>query len=252
MDDPDTILTLGMALAFAAIHLFVGRLRFLGTEPRSAWLSFAGGVAVGYVFLHVLPELGAHGRVFAEATGLVEPLADGLVYTLSLIGLALFYGIEKAILTDRERPGSSGDRDQPTTGVFWMHIAATATLVVTITYLLNHREDTTYAGLTIYFIAMALHFVTADFGSRAHHPKIYDRAARFVLAAATLLGWVLGVTVELAEIVIGCLFAFIAGAIILTIMKEELPKERESRFVPFLAGAALYAALVLGETALVA
>ncbi|MGB3739458.1 MAG: hypothetical protein WA948_08910 [Pontixanthobacter sp.] len=245
------LLTLSLAIAFATIHLFVGKLRFLDSEPRSAWLSLAGGVAVGYVFLHVLPELGLHGGVFADATGLSHPLAEGLVYTLSLAGLVLFYGVEKAILISRDGIPKPGDRERPTQAIFWLHIAATSVLVMTITYLLNHREDVTFAGLAIYFVAMSLHFVTADFGSRSHHPEIYDRAGRYVLAAATIAGWVLGQAITLPELAIGCLFAFIAGAIILTVMKEELPEERESRFGPFLAGTVLYAALVLGETYLV-
>ena len=37
------------------------------------------------------------------------------------------------------------------------------------------------------------------------------------------------------------------GGIILLVMKEELPEERRSRFLPFALGAALYALLVVGE-----
>lgn len=48
------------AAAFAAIHFLVPRLRFLEGIPRSRWLSFAGGVAVAYVFMHLLPELAEH------------------------------------------------------------------------------------------------------------------------------------------------------------------------------------------------
>ena len=43
-----------LALGFALIHLLIGRLAFLRAIPRSRWLSGAGGVAVAYVFLHVL------------------------------------------------------------------------------------------------------------------------------------------------------------------------------------------------------
>ena len=251
MQDSFTLLTFAMAATFAAIHLFVGKLRFLNVEPRSAWLSFAGGVAVGYVFLHVMPELGSHGAVFAEATGRSEALAEGLVYTLSLAGLALFYGVEKAVISSRADPDEGTGNSRPSDASFWLHIGITCALVMTITYLLIHREDASLAGLATYYVAMALHFVSADFGSRAHHPEIYDRAGRYVLAGATLFGWLVGQFVELPEIIIGCLFAFVAGAIILVVMKEELPEKRASRFWPFLGGAVLYAALVLGETWLV-
>jgi hypothetical protein len=48
----------------------------------------------------------------------------------------------------------------------------------------------------------------------------------------------------------GCLFAFLGGAIILNTLKEELPSERESRVLPFLLGAGAYAALLIAEGAL--
>lgn len=62
-------LTFLFAAIFAAIHLFSGKLRFLDLVPRSRLLSGAGGGAVAYVFLHVLPELGSHRRTFADAAG---------------------------------------------------------------------------------------------------------------------------------------------------------------------------------------
>ena len=248
---PQTALTAAMALAFVAVHLFVGRLRFLAVEPRSAWLSFAGGVAVGYVFLHILPELSAHGEAFGEATGLGPVLAESWIYTLSLAGLALFYGLEKALAVSRGERKAEEGRDRPEHGVFWLHIAASCVLVAIIAYLLNHREQAGLASLALFFGALLLHFVTADYGARAEHPELYDRQGRWALAAATLGGWALGLVLELPAIGIACLFAFVGGAIVLVVLKEELPEERASRFVPFLGGATLYAALVLGEQYLV-
>ena len=242
-----TLLTGAMALAFCAVHLFVGRPRFLDVEPRSAWLSFAGGVAVGYVFLHILPELGAHGLTFEEATGLPPLLAESAVYTLSLIGLALFYGLERALKLSRGERKAAEGRDRPEHGVFWLHIAASCLLIFIVSYLLNHREDPTLGGLSLFFLALLLHFVTADFGARADHPELYDEKGRWALVAATLTGWLLGLFLELPAIVIGGLFAFVGGGIVLLVLKEELPEERRSRFIPFVLGAGLYAALVLGE-----
>ena len=248
---PIALITLAMALSFCAVHLFVGRLRFLERTPRSKWLSFAGGVAVGYVFLHIMPELAAHAETFEEAIGLRATLAEGWVYALSLTGLVLFYGLERALKTSREEQKEEPRRDRPEHGVFWLHIAASSLLIVMIAYLLNNREDATVPGLALYFAAMVLHFLTADFGTRTHHPEIYDARGRWVLCAATLGGWLLGLTLELPEIVIGGLFAFVGGGIVLLVLKEELPEERKSFFLPFFGGAALYAALVLGETHLV-
>lgn len=243
--------TFVMTLAFCAVHLFVGRLRILDATPRSRWLSFAGGVAVGYVFLHIMPEIGAHAASFERATGLAAPLAEAAVYTLALAGLILFYGMERAIVASRDARRESEGRDRPEHAMFRLHIGANGLLIFVIAYLLNHREDESAAGLALYFVAMMLHFVTADYGARRHHVELYDRRGRWALVLATLGGWLAGVALALPPLAIGGLFAFVGGAIILVVLKEELPEERQSYFLPFFAGTALYAALALAELHLV-
>ena len=51
----------GLALIFACflalIHLGARRFSLARAEPRSRWLSLAGGTSVAYVFVHILPEL---------------------------------------------------------------------------------------------------------------------------------------------------------------------------------------------------
>jgi len=60
-----------------------------------------------------------------------------------------------------------------------------------------------------------------------------------------MLGWVVGLVVEVSEAATSTLFAFLAGGIVLNVLKEELPEERQSRFWPFAAGAAGYSVLLL-------
>jgi hypothetical protein len=92
---------------------------------------------------------------------------------------------------------------------------------------------------------MSLHFVTNDFGLRHDQKDQYDCLGRWIIAAAVLLGWVLGLVITLPMIVVDFLFAFLAGGVVLNVLKEELPEERQSRFWPFVLGGAGYAALLL-------
>lgn len=236
-----TLLSFAFAALFALVHLFIGALGFLERTPRSRWLSAAGGVAVSYVFLHILPELAAKGSTFAHALTLDETRAEEVVYTLALIGLAAFYGLERWM---KVAPRHAHD-GAPKAGAFWLHIGSFAVYNVIIGYLLVHREEPGTGSLLIYGTAMALHFVTNDFGLRDDHKARYDHVARWVLAAAVLGGWALGMMTALPELWIGLLFAFLAGGVVLNVLKEELPEERESRFLPFIAGAAGYALLLL-------
>ena len=91
---------------------------------------------------------------------------------------------------------------------------------------------------------MGLHFLVNDYGLRHHHKRLY-RIGRWILAAAVLFGWAVGLGIEINELHVALLFAFLAGGIVLNVLKEELPAERESRFWAFAAGAAGYAALLV-------
>ena len=239
------LLSVLFACTFALVHLGIGCLTFLNRAPRSRWLSAAGGVAVAYIFLHVLPELAAHQETFSRELGTSRATAEGVVYALALVGLVAFYGLERAIKVSRNAVGHPSREDQPAPGAFWLHIGSFALYNLIIGYLLLHREENGSASLVIYGVAMTLHFVTNDFGLRQDHKTRYDRVARWILAAAVLGGWGLGSVADLPEVWIAFLFAFIAGGVVLNVLKEELPEERESRFWPFVAAAAGYAVLLL-------
>jgi hypothetical protein len=92
-------------------------------------------------------------------------------------------------------------------------------------------------------IAIGLHFVVNDFGLHEHHKWRYRRYGRWILAATILAGWALGAATTIHRALVAVLFAFLAGGVIMNVIKEELPKERESRFVAFVSGLVLYAAL---------
>lgn len=243
-------LSLLAALAFAVVHVLGGRLTFLEVRPRSIWLSVAGGVSVAYVFVHVLPELADRQRAFTSdgASGAGEgPLIalERHVYLIALAGLAAFYGLERLARCSSAREAQAGRPRRPARPVFWLHLGSFAAYNVLIGYLLVHREEADPRGLAIYASALALHFVVNDQALRELHGELYSARGRWVLAAAPLAGWAVGVSTKVGPMAIAALFAFLAGGIVLNVLKEELPEERESRFSAFTMGAATYALLLL-------
>jgi hypothetical protein len=234
------ITALLIAACLAAIHLFVSRMRMLGGVPRSGWLSAAGGAAVAYIFLHLLPDLAAaHRRAGVES--------ETLYFVIALAGLVTFYGVERRVRLARGttmRPGS----DESATGVFWLHVGSLTLYNLIIGYLLLHREQAGLAALLLYGGAMGLHFLSNDYGMQLDHPQAYNSTARWILAAAILLGWLAGWLLEVPRPTVDGLFAFLAGGVVLNVMKEELPEERKSRFDAFLLGALAYGALLLTLT----
>ena len=249
MDDQQ-LAALIAAVVLAAVHLLGGKLRFLEGVPRSRWLSAFAGVSVAYVFVHLLPEL-AEGQEAIEGKGpdgeAPEPILSFLehhVYLAALLGLAIFYGLEKhSLASRRERCDRTGD-DRTGDGAFWLSIGSFAAYNGIVGYLLLRGELKELTALVLYTLALAVHFVINDFGLREHHKEAYERVGRWLIAAAVLVGWILGVTTEISERVIALIIAFIGGGVILNVLKEELPGERRAYFLPLASGALLYTVLL--------
>jgi len=240
------LLTTLLAAGLVCIHLFASQLRFLNTVSRSRWLSIAGGVSVAYVFIHILPELSEGQEEFKQIgeTGIIRYL-EHHVYLLALAGLAIFYGLERMAKLSRQRNLKAGRGDSTSAGVFWLHIASFAVYNALIGYLLLHREEQTVQSLLFFFFAIGLHLLVNDNGLCEHHKRDYDRLGRWILSAAVFVGFLIGLVTEIQELALAALFAFLAGGIILNVLKEELPEEHESRFWAFALGAAAYAALLV-------
>jgi hypothetical protein len=254
-------------MVLAVLHVFAGGLRVLRGVPRSRWLSFAGGVAVAYVFVHLLPELQAGQEEIRRAGGLGMRWLENHVYVVALLGLSVFYGLERAAKRDRSRRATTNEysndcadafgrnaekteKDKPEEGsasawVFWLHMASYSIYNALIGYLLIHREEPDVRSLLFFASAMGLHFLTNDYGLREHHNKMYDHIGRWILAGAVLIGWGIGRMTEIDDAALAVIFAFLGGGIILNVLKEELPDERESNFGAFASGVVIYALMLL-------
>ena len=239
-------LSLIVAVALALVQLFAGKLRFLSATPRSIWLSASSGVSVAYVFVRILPELSEAQEVIRAVVGGWLAFWEHHVYVVALLGLAVFYGLDRAAIASRQSNREESRGDVTAAGVFWLHIIVYGLYNTLIGYLLLNRDETDAIGMLQFALAMALHFAVNDYGLREHHKYIYNGIGRWVLATAVIVGWTLGSSgMGIDRAAIAVMFAFLAGGIILNVLKEELPAERESRFWAFAFGAGAYTILLL-------
>lgn len=212
---------------------------------RRRWISAAAGVSVAYVFVDVLPELAAHNRSIVAAAGAEELLfAEQRVYLLALASFVVLYGVEHIVLAARGSR-AAGVHEGARDAIYRLHIGGYAAYGALIGYLLVERAERGLAVLVVYTLAMAIHFLIVNHALVEEHGNAYRRGGHWWLTASVIAGWAVGAMLPLSEVAFARLFAVLAGGIVITSLRSELPDERQGRFWPFVLGAALFAVLLL-------
>lgn len=220
-------------------------MKFAGRIPRSRFLSFAAGVAVSYVFVHLLPELSEYQSTVMENLGDSNfRYLENHIYIIAMLGLVVFYTLERLVKTTNERKDMK-KATNPESIVFWVHVGSFFIYNAIIGYLLIRKPFTDPFGLLLYFLALGVHFITNDWSMRRDHKEAYDKYGRILLSFSTLTGWTIGYFTEVNVLVLSVLQAFIAGGVILNVMKEELPENQKSSIGSFLFGIIGYTFLLL-------
>ena len=243
------LLALVSALVLAALHLAAPHIRRLPLVPEHATASFAGGLAVSYVFLHLLPELAEGNRELREVlgeSGERSPLLGLEIFLVALVGFLVFYGLER--LAERSRRSESRDDDA---AVFRLHLASFMVYNGIIGYTLPLDWRTSIPFAILFTLAIGLHFVLTDRGLEEHYGERFDRwPPRLLLAGALLVGWALAaVLAPTSGLVVSVLTAFLAGGILLNVFSSELPDSRRSHFGWFAGALSAYALLLAAATA---
>jgi hypothetical protein len=226
-----------LAICLAAAHVLTAYLTSIHLTPRSRWLSFASGVSVAFVFLKLLPYL--HD---ADA-GLKNDGVHLLAYMFALAGLVGLYGLEIMVRRSRSqhRDQASGDPS----GIFIVHLGAFALYNAFLGALLVDQMQQSVSQQISFILALLLHNAVNDFALREHHQNQYRLFGRWVLATSVLIGWTGAVLLEIPDVVRFSAISMLAGAIILNVLKEELPADRESRFGAFVGGCIAFTVLLV-------
>jgi hypothetical protein len=244
---PNALATLSVALLFCAIFLFGGRAAYRpGQRGRRRFISFAAGISVGYTFVHVLPALGRMREIATQSqTGFRGFFPEYSVYLWTMAGFMVFYGLETMAAGRRRGPEHrGGDDGGAASWQSWVHIGGFALYAWLLTYMMVWTGKGALS-LCLFGAAMGMHIFSITCNLSRHHREVYDRRGALLPSSASLAGWACGLTLDIPGSVLVNLVAVVAGGVILNAAIAELPKEREGRFWYFLAGAAVYSALLL-------
>lgn len=227
-------LTTGVAIAFACIHYWVHPLHKRLYFSELIATSFGGGMAITYVFMHLLPEL-----EHIESLGLFP------MHLISLFGFLIFYGAQRWVWSAMQ------NHDQRHHGGFWIQIAFVSLYNFLLIYSIPEQFEEDILFTLIYVIAMGLHLLSSDHHLSEKYPRLFHHYGRFILIAAITAGLVTDFFFPAVNRMFsGTLTALLSGFLIFNIFKEELPDHKSAKFRWFLAGVIVYITLLAGSDAL--
>jgi len=230
-----------IVLLFSATFLvgeYLQLLRRLLHDNRSL-ISFGSGMAVAYVFMQIMPELHNVRRLFVESAAVPLLFEGKIIYLLALLGFLLFYG-----LNNLSHIVLGTEHSEPEQRKLQIHIGSLSAYVWLIGYLLVQRLDPE-DSIVLYAMATIFHFLAIAHELPEKYGALYRLRERFVLAGMCLLGWAVGQLFVMPHMVLALMFAFVSGGIIINSIMMELPKEKDGRFLPFVAGGVCYALILL-------
>lgn len=226
-----------MGVAFILIHLFANELIPSGRNQRLKWFSFSGGLAVSYVFVYVLPTLHKE-QILVKKYGDYFTMESEL-YFVGLIGVIIFYGIQKLVRNAQKTTTSPKAKT-----LFWLQIIFFGIYNMLVAYTVISHE---VAGIqaVFYGLAVGMHFIAVAHDLWMEYEEIYNKVGKYVLACGIVAGWTLGIGVNLSPLTESIIFAFISGAMILNVLKYELPPDDEAHFITFTFGVISYTTITM-------
>jgi len=188
------VTSLIIALMFAAIFLFGGRVAFqAGHKGYRKFLSFAAGIAVAYVFVDVMPSLGRmRDMVMNTPSAFHRLFPEHSVYLWAMAGFLLFYCLETMVAVGPcVSEKHAGDHPATPPWLAWLHIGGFAAYAWMLSHIMVWKVHEPVA-LCIYAVAMGMHIFPIACNLSSHYPEVYKHQGSIVLALASLLGWATG------------------------------------------------------------
>lgn len=238
------VLAIALAAFLALTQIFApailgSRLLNATATRQNAVASFSGGVAVAYVFVHMLPEL-ADGELAFQGVTVPDSVPDLFVqsslFLVALIGVVIFYAVDAKV----------EDAKNSTKTVYLIHLILIGILSFIFAYTNPTRIELGPDFAVLFTIVMSLHFVLSDRALARMHPEHFRRTDRWVLTMFLVVGLVFSYFLPPPnELFVAIPTAFLGGAVLLTVFREELPSVSVARLGWFATGAGIFSVLLL-------
>ncbi len=229
-----TALTFISTIIFVMIHLWAGKMQLLlDHKVQGRFLSAGSGIAIAYVFIDLLPKLAKSDLIVRRALEGLLPYFERHVYIMALMGFLLFFIVD-------QKPSFLKKQ-----GFFWLSLLSYILFNFLVGYAIVDKNNPEVKPLALFTIAMAFHYFNNDFSLNKEHGKAYQRVGKWLLILSLFLGWFAGLFITLSRTAIALASAFIAGGVMMNVMRHELPKENPHSLGSFLFFVLLYTGLLL-------
>ena len=225
-------LTFLIAIAFGAIHIFYERLHHLLYKEERIAISFGGGMAVAYIFLHLLPELEKG-----------EQDIGSIAHFVALIGFLLFYGLQRfAWRVSKNESSKYGGL------LFYIQLGFSCLYNFLLVYAIPELFEQNLFFVFLYVVAMGFHLMHNDYSLAEKYHHQFNSWGRHVLLGTVVFALVIDILVEPAnELVADILVALLAGSLLFNVFQEELPQPERTSFPWFVSGVVAYTILLAGS-----
>lgn len=215
------------ALVLAATHLMAPTIRRLLSRIDFFIRPAGGGLAIGYVFYHLLPELDRANEYLGRR-----------IFMVALLSFMTYYGLTSLLA---RRQFATAGKDTP--HLFQLKLAQLCIYNWLIVYGIPGEVAESHARAVFIAVALGRHLLQTDYNLGLEHPEPLDRYGRYVLALAPIAGWLtVVVQQQTSEATNDVFVALLAGALLYNIFSEELPEPGKGGFVWFAGGAIFFVA----------
>ena len=246
MSSKDLVTLVGL-MVMALAHIISNKDKLLEAFASHGLISFGAGASVAYVFIHIFPEIGVFQQQFTGHSGHNQPVnfINQPLYLVSLGGLCLLYLMDTIEAGLRNERSNELQRHKYYMQLFSVRAILYILYNIVIAYIITQRPGEGIINITLIAIALMLHFIIVNIRAHEAYGKLFEKYIRWPAACGLLLGWILGITVKFPDAVIITAFSLIGGMITYIALKSELPQTKHKAPFHFLAGAVIYAVIVL-------
>ena len=170
-------------LMMAVVHVLYPRVEKAASAYRHLWIPYTGGVAIGYVFLYLLPKLSDYTS--AIRVGGVQgagEILDYRVYLYCLVGFTFYYFVDQYKVTEDD------NHIKPVLlegGGFFIYNVLTGYVIA----------NWSRPGIIPVFLAgsvLTMHLLGVNHQLREWNSRVYDDYYRWLFAVAIIIGWSAG------------------------------------------------------------